>query len=51
MGKWYTVQPEDLNKPTIECQIKGKIRLKGLKTTNPVAVGDWVEIDYNTAMI
>ncbi len=51
MGKWYTVQPEDLKKPIIECQIKGKIRLKGLKTTNPVAVGDWVEVDYNTAMI
>jgi len=51
MGKWYTVQPEDLNKPTIECQIKGKIRLKGLKTTNPIAVGDWVEVDSNTAMI
>lgn len=51
MGKWYTVQPENPNLPTIECQIKGKIRLEGLKTTNPIAVGDWVEIEDGTAMI
>ena len=29
---------------TVECKIKGNFRLKGIKTTNPVAVGDHVEI-------
>ncbi len=51
MGKWYIVQPENQDLPTIECQIKGKIRLEELKTTNPIAVGDWVEIEDGTAMI
>lgn len=31
----------------IACQVKGKFRLKGLRTTNPLAVGDRVEIDFN----
>lgn len=29
----------------VECRIKGKFRIKGIKTTNPVAVGDWVRIE------
>lgn len=28
-----------------ECRIKGKFRTHGIKSTNPVAVGDWVEFD------
>lgn len=51
MGKLYTVQPENKNLPQITCEIKGKIRLEGLKTTNPIAVGDWVEVDENTGLI
>jgi len=37
------------NNKLIECRIKGKLRLKGLRTTNPVAVGDivWVEPEGN----
>jgi ribosome biogenesis GTPase len=32
---------------TIESKIKGNFRLKGIRSTNPVAVGDYVEIDVN----
>ena len=40
-GSWYTVMQED--GAIIECRIKGKFRIKGIKSTNPVAVGDKVE--------
>lgn len=39
-GKWYTVELEDGE--IASCRIRGKIRLEGLSTTNPVAVGDTV---------
>jgi len=39
-GSWYTVEAE--NGETFECKIKGKFRIKGIKSTNPVAVGDRV---------
>uniref|UniRef100_UPI0032164033 ribosome small subunit-dependent GTPase A n=1 Tax=uncultured Draconibacterium sp. TaxID=1573823 RepID=UPI0032164033 len=39
-GSWYTV--EDENGDTFECKIKGKFRIKGIKSTNPVTVGDRV---------
>jgi len=29
----------------VKCKIKGKFRIKGIRTTNPIAVGDWV--DFN----
>ena len=43
-GSWYTVHSEGI---FYDCRIKGKLRLKGIKSTNPVAVGDHVlfEID------
>jgi len=40
-GSWYLVKGD--NGEFKECRIKGKIRLKGLKTTNPISVGDTVE--------
>lgn len=42
-GSWYTVRTTD----GIEynCKVKGNFRLKGLRCTNPVAVGDKVDID------
>lgn len=40
-GSWFTVKSED-NK-LINCKIKGKFRIQGIKSTNPVAVGDHVE--------
>ena len=39
-GSWYTV--EDENGELFECKIKGNFRIKGIKSTNPVAVGDHV---------
>lgn len=42
-GSWYTVEtPEG---EIIECKIKGNFRLKDIKSTNPVAVGDYVEFE------
>ncbi|MBR5454883.1 MAG: ribosome small subunit-dependent GTPase A, partial [Rikenellaceae bacterium] len=44
-GSWYEVRTDD---GTIrECRIRGKLRLKGVRSTNPVVVGDIVtcEID------
>ena len=42
-GSWYTVRAEDGS--FYECRIKGKFRIKGIKSTNPVAVGDVVDFD------
>jgi ribosome biogenesis GTPase len=43
MGLWYTVKTEEDNE--INCRIIGKLRLSGIKSTNPVAVGDYVHIE------
>jgi len=40
-GSWYSI--EDEKGEIFECKIKGKFRIKGIKSTNPVAVGDHVE--------
>ena len=40
-GSWYTVKGD--NGETVECKIKGNFRLKGIRSTNPVAIGDHVE--------
>ncbi len=40
-GSWYTVRGED--GVSYDCRLKGKFRTKGIKSTNPVAVGDKVE--------
>ena len=40
-GSWYTVKEENSG-VFYQCRIKGKMRLKGIKNTNPVAVGDYV---------
>lgn len=34
---------------TVECKVKGNFRLKGIRSTNPVAVGDRVELIEQTA--
>jgi ribosome biogenesis GTPase len=41
-GSWYTVRTDD--DQLLECKIKGNFRLKGIRSTNPVAVGDRVEV-------
>ena len=47
-GSWYTVHSEGI---FYDCRIKGKLRLKGIKSTNPVAVGDHVlfEVDRHAS--
>lgn len=45
-GSWYLVHTEDGK--DIECKIRGNFRLKDIKSTNPVAVGDRVYITLNT---
>lgn len=44
-GSWYSVRME--SGEVLDCRIKGKFRMKGIKTTNPVAVGDVVEVEVN----
>lgn len=46
-GFWYTVLTDDGS--TVECKVKGNFRLKGIRSTNPVAVGDRVELIEQTA--
>lgn len=51
-GSWYQVKSEAGN--LIECKIKGHFRLQDIRSTNPIAVGDFVEFEMNadgTAMI
>lgn len=45
-GSWYTVKDE--NGEFQNCRIKGKFRLQGIKSTNPVAVGDRVRFSLET---
>jgi ribosome biogenesis GTPase len=44
-GSWYLVKTDEGS--TVECKIKGNFRLKGIRSTNPVAVGDRVKIIRN----
>ena len=41
-GSWYTVLTDD--GLTVDCKVKGNFRLRGIRSTNPVAVGDRVTI-------
>lgn len=45
-GSWYTVKTDEGS--TYNCRIKGKFRIKDIKSTNPVAVGDLVIFDLET---
>ncbi|SEP97933.1 ribosome small subunit-dependent GTPase A [Flavobacterium urocaniciphilum] len=44
-GSWYVVKAED--NQFYNCRIKGKFRIKGIKSTNPIAVGDVVDFDLD----
>lgn len=44
-GSWYTVKTDDGR--VIESKIKGNFRLRGIRSTNPVAVGDYVHLIIN----
>lgn len=41
-GSWYEVLAEG---ERLQCRIRGKLRLKGVRSTNPVVVGDWVRFE------
>ena len=41
-GSWYEVLAEGVR---YQCRIRGKLRLKGVRSTNPVVVGDWVKFE------
>ena len=41
-GSWYTVRTGDGQ--LFDCKVKGNFRIKGIRSTNPVAVGDLVDI-------
>ena len=43
-GSWYIVKT--IEGAFIECRIKGKFRMHGIKSTNPIAVGDVVDFDF-----
>ena len=42
-GSWYSVKTP--SKEQFNCRIKGKFRLDGIKSTNPIAVGDYVDFE------
>ena len=42
-GSWYEVLLDDNN--SMQCRLKGKLRLENRRTTNPVVIGDWVTIE------
>jgi ribosome biogenesis GTPase len=46
-GSWYSVKTE--NDTFLECRIKGKFRIEGIKSTNPIAVGDVVDFELETS--
>ena len=45
-GSWYTIKT--LNSKVYECRIKGKFRIQGIKSTNPVSVGDYVDFELDS---
>ena len=46
-GSFYSVKTE--NNEFFECRIKGKFRMKGIKSTNPIAVGDVVDFELDNS--
>lgn len=46
-GSWYTVKTT--KGQVLDCRIKGKFRIKGIKSTNPIVVGDLVSIEQEGA--
>lgn len=44
-GSWYHVRTDEGD--NVECKLRGNFRLKGIKSTNPISVGDRVAFDYN----
>ena len=49
-GSWYWVKSDGASDASKlhKCRIKGKFRIKGIKSTNPIAVGDQVDFTLET---
>lgn len=45
-GSWYDVKSGDGH--AYQCRIRGKLRISGIKTTNPIAVGDYVSFELSS---
>ncbi len=43
-GSWYTIRLEDGSR--VDARLRGKFKLQDKKITNPIAVGDWVKMEY-----
>ena len=48
-GSSYIVRLDDGT--SVECYIKGNFRIRGIRTTNPVAVGDYVEVESQKSKV
>ena len=48
-GSWYQVKSE--NDDLLKCRLKGKFRIKGIKSTNPIVVGDKVKVEKRDKII
>ena len=46
-GSWYILK--NTNGEFVNARLKGKFKIKGLTSTNPIAVGDVVDIDQDAA--
>jgi len=44
-GSFYSVK--NSKNEIVTCKVRGKLRIKGIKSTNPIAVGDIVWFDYD----
>ncbi|MEC9209921.1 MAG: ribosome small subunit-dependent GTPase A [Bacteroidota bacterium] len=47
-GKRYTVKTD--NNEIVQCRLKGKFRIEGIKSTNPIVVGDKVELEQESKL-
>ncbi len=45
-GSWYLVDTEAFSEP-VKCKLKGHFKIKGIKSTNPIAVGDQVQFEMD----
>ena len=43
-GSWYKVETDE--KVLYSCKLRGQFKIKGIKSTNPIAVGDWVDFNW-----
>ena len=48
-GSSYIVRLDDGT--SVECHVKGNFRIRGIRTTNPVAVGDYVEVESQKSKV